>query len=105
MAAIASSRSRRWTSSAIPPTWSWWAYSSAELASPTLLPHALADGAGNARWAHRRQHFRRLWQGPLQVRHFEHQLVADRFHELRTLARRHHERAGAADHAILVVVM
>src|SRR4051812_41590667 len=69
-------------------------------AAPALLPHALADGAGDARrvGGGRDDARRRLAPGDLQ-----HQLGAHRVAHLLALADRHHECARAADHAVLVI--
>src|SRR4051812_22691895 len=71
-----------------------------DAAAPALLPHALADGAGNARLARRRRDDTalRLTSGDLQ-----HHFGADRIAEFLALADRDDERTGTADDAVLVV--
>src|SRR5262245_27445975 len=107
-AAIVRRASRRSTSSATRRTSSWSGASSADpagvlpvhAATPALLPHALADGAGDARMVGRRRDHAYLGRAAGDL---EHQLGADRLAELLALADRHHERAWSANHAVLVV--
>src|SRR5262245_61056746 len=74
--------------------------STIEATAPALLPHALADGAGDARSLRGRRNDARLRN---QAGDLQHQLGADGIAELVPLANRNDESAGAADHAILVV--
>src|SRR3569623_1243292 len=69
-------------------------------AAPAVLPHLLADGAGDARLpgAGGDDLGLRLAAGD-----FEDQLGARRLDELLALPNRHDESAGPADHAILVI--
>src|SRR5829696_935331 len=69
-------------------------------AAPALLPHALADGAGDAGSIGAGRDDARLRE---PAGDFEHQLGTDRVAEFLPLPDRDHEGAGAADHAILVV--
>src|SRR5690242_6576594 len=67
-------------------------------AAPAVLPHLLADGAGDARGRCGGRYDAAL---RLAARYLEHQLGADRLLELFHLAHRHHESTGAADDAVL----
>src|SRR5438132_13529557 len=68
--------------------------------APALLPHALADGAGDARGLGGGRHDAR---GRPASGDFEHQLGAHRVLEFVALLDRYHESARAADHAVLVI--
>src|SRR5262245_17481894 len=74
--------------------------SRARSVSPAVAPHLFADGAGHARWASLHRHHAPFRH---EARDLEHELGAGRLLELVALADRDHERAGAADDAILVV--
>src|ERR1700730_13015487 len=71
-----------------------------QAAAPALLPHALADGAGDARRLGGRRHDA-CWRHASGD--FEHQLRAHRVLEFLAFLDRHHEGARAADHAVLVI--
>src|SRR6516162_6513693 len=68
--------------------------------APPLLPHALADRAGDARRLRGRRHDACDRRAACD---FEHQLGAHGVLEFLALFDRHHKRARSADDAILVV--
>src|SRR5215813_6361415 len=74
----------------------------AALPPPAILPDLLADQAGHPRLLLGDRHDRPIRRA---ARDFKQQLGADRFLELLAVLDRHHERARAADHAVLVIVI
>jgi membrane-associated sensor protein len=70
------------------------------IAAPALLPHPLADGAGNARLLRRGRNDTRL---RLPAGDLQHQLGARRFDEFLALADRDDESPRPANHAIFVI--
>src|SRR4029450_9407413 len=104
MAATGSPASRPSTSFAIPRTWNWWRGSNAvgrsRSISPTFAPHALADGAGDARrvGGSREHAFCRRVAG-----NFEDELGTGCFFELLAVLDRDYEGPRPTDDAIFVI--
>src|SRR6516162_4176347 len=68
--------------------------------APAVLPDLLADQTGDSRFLLRDPHGRPVGRAACDL---EQQFGADRLLELVAILDRDHERAGAADHAVLVI--